>query len=129
MRLHFDSKGNYRGHSSTPREFFYGWCVVLSDYLGVLLWLIFAPIATVALITRVKNGCKVGDWNPIKNPIPFIIINIIWALFWYAIISGKYVEYYYSEHPKCNKEYAYDETTGMWGYKDKEGNFSEHPFE
>lgn len=123
---HFNSKGKLVGFSETPYGYFLGWCIVCTDFLGVIAWILFAPIATLALYY--KNNAK-SRWNPRKSPTPFIVINILWIIIWYGIISGKFSENFYKEHPKYNKEYVFDEQSGTWGFRDKNGEFSYHPFE
>lgn len=94
MRLHYDRKGKLRGYSDNLENVVAGDMFLGAELGFFVIFFIIAPFATYWLAKNYKKWGKKSPgwkspWNPNRNPIPFIIINIIWGLVLAWMISGE----------------------------------------
>lgn len=95
MRLIFDRNFKFRGFSESLENIVLGTIGLWSNLIGTFLAFLIAPIFTYHLIRlarKAKPEDRRSQWNPLRNPIPFIIINICWLSFVCCIVFGKAFE-------------------------------------
>lgn len=92
MRLVFDRNFKFRGFSESLENIVWGTIGVWANFFIKFFVLFTAPLCTyylIKLFRRAKPEKRKNQWNPLSNPIPFIIINLCWGLLVCGIVSGK----------------------------------------
>lgn len=95
MRLIFDRNFKFRGFSESLENIVLGTIDVWANIIGKFLILFTAPLGTYYLIRqfrKAKPEDRRNRWNPLSNPIPFLIINICWLFLVFWIVSGRAFE-------------------------------------
>ena len=95
MRLIFDRHGKFRGYSESLENIVLGTIQFWAGALGTFLFFLIAPLGTYYLIRlyrKAKPKDRRNQWNPLRNPIPFLIINACWLALVICIVSGKAFE-------------------------------------
>ncbi len=104
MKLYFDKNFKFKGFSESLGNYVVGTIGMWTSLLGFFLPFAIFPLLTYFLIKRFRKANKKerkNQWNPLHNPIPFILTNVIWVFFACWIISGEAFKPY---HPKSDYE-------------------------
>lgn len=92
IKLYFDRNFRFKGFSESLESYVIGTISMWTSILGTYLSFAIFPLLTYFLIKGFRKANKKerkNQWNPIHNPIPFILLNIIWVLFTCWIVSGE----------------------------------------
>lgn len=111
MRLIFDRNLKFRGYSESLENVTSGFLRFWGENFLFFILFFTAPIGTFWLgKTFKKAGRKYrkNKFNPLYNPIPFIIVNVLWIFLIGWMISGKA----FKKNPNHNKPATF------WDFKD-----------
>lgn len=109
MILHFDKHGKYRGHSMDLLTFLLGWLEFGILIIIIPIAVLSIPLITIGVFLSFKNNKESkNQWNPYRNKLVFILMNIVWAFGMFCLIQNSMTE----EVPKKNSWVKYE-------YRDK----------
>lgn len=92
MRLIFDRNLKFRGYSESLENVTKGFLQFWGENILFLIIFFAAPLETFWLAKNFKKAGKKywkNRFNPLHNPIPFIIINAMWMFLVGWMIFGK----------------------------------------
>lgn len=99
MILHFDKHGKYRGHSMDLLQFLLTWFEFGVLIIIMPISVILIPVITIGVLLSFKNNKESkNQWNPYRNKLVFILMNIVWAFGMFCLIQNSMTE----EVPKKN---------------------------
>lgn len=110
MRLIFDRNFKFRGFSDSLSNVAMGTISMWLSIFGTFLAFAIFPLGTYFLIKgfwKAEAKFKKSQWNPLYNPIPFIILNLLWVFMIGWMISGE-----------AFKPAKYDTTYKQWDFND-----------
>lgn len=87
MRFHFNKRLGFAGYSDNAENVFAGAGLTYGFVIMQLVVAILAPLVTYLLILLYKNKKEVKEtWNPYRHKISFVILNIAWLVWLYAVV-------------------------------------------